>query len=119
MKIKVKVTKEHYKRSANCRDTNDYTGNCAVALAVREVLGYVRVGVSMITFPDYGEKANIILPPIAQSMIKEFDIIHPDNRPKLDEIEFEIEIPAKVIDSISIEHITEALKTSTNLQLVE
>jgi len=109
MKIKIKVTKDILRRSMWCgtdKIGNDLIiTNCAIALAVRDMLPDARVGVDSI----YGHSPyfNIENSLDTRNFISSFGYLvdTPNQRLNLPEYEFEIELPAEVVDAIDIDDI--------------
>lgn len=127
-KLKIKVTKQILKDSMMCGTKEGElvnTRNCAVALAVREILPNVGVCQSFIDI--YNENDNIVysindLPIEVSNFITKFDNLRqePEKRLELPELEFEFEVilPEEYINSINIEEVKEILKGSKTLELV-
>lgn len=119
MKLKIKITKDVIQRSMWCGTKGDNgkmtSTNCAVALALRDVFGLVRVDGRTIWFWDIKGKPEIPLPQMAKDFINQFDGASPvQRRDHLPELEFEIDLPKEVIDAINIDDIAR----SETLQLV-
>lgn len=136
-KLKIKVTKEILEKAKDCQNTKqDPLGyNCAIALAIREVFPFAlvyrtRIGVFeseehvMERFRG-GEFSRpkaigcMALPIKAQQFIMAFDMKSPQSRATMDEIEFEMEIPDDILETINITEVKEILKTSKTLELKE
>lgn len=127
MKIKIKVTKEIQQRAMDCGHidgkASEYTENCEVAEAVREIFPLVKVchasvrlpGVFAILFTNGDE---ISLPYEAERRIKLFDKLSPCDRIKQEPYEFEIDVPEQIIDRIGLSEVHRILKESKTLELV-
>jgi hypothetical protein len=127
VKLKIKVTKEVIERAKYCGHetdvvkamTNNITENCAIALAIRDIFPTATVGNDGIWILNKAhEKPEIKLPLIAQSFIDKFDTATVAGREKLSPIEFTINIPEKVINTINIDEVKKILATSTTLELL-
>jgi len=102
MKLKIKVTKDVLKRSAKCQSSP--WKNCAIATAIREIFpvaGVMNSKIRIDGFPD------IFLPEAAQIFIKDFDKLQysPSSRLNMPELEFEVNIPVELIETINISDI--------------
>ena len=119
-KLKIKVTKEILERSKYCGGGDlNVSQNCAVALAVRDIFPKAAVDGDYI-WPDADIKEGLMpLPREVSAYIIEFDNLYPQDRPKLPEIEFEVEIPDSVIEKINIEELKPLLQNHPTLQLIE
>ena len=116
MKILVKVTKEILWKSKMCMlDQSVYT-NCAVSLAIREIIPMASVRRQYIDMDHY----KIRLPEIASSFIDEFDSLvdSPSRRVLMTPISFEIDVPNEVIESIGISQVYKILSESKTLEHV-
>lgn len=114
-KLQIKITKDILERSKMCPMDSTVSSNCAVALAVRDIFPEASITSRYIT-PFLG--ASIRLPEKASNFIYEFDMLSysPEQRLKLPEMEFEIDIPDSIINQIDISNIYENHPT---LKLVE
>jgi hypothetical protein len=108
MKLKIKVTKEIIMKSRFCMSPN-MTTNCAIALAVRDVFPKAEVSMEYI-FTEGISSTLIELPKVAQEFINMFDCLTSEGRKQLYPIEFEVEIPERVIASIDINNLGETLE---------
>lgn len=121
MKIKIKVTKDILDRSKLC-GTNKLiiVGNCAIALAVRDI--FPQAGVSagdIYPFASNGDVYSMIsLPLSARSFIRAFDNFSPEGRIKMKPISFEIEVPEEIINCIGIPQVESILSNSLTLEKV-
>ena len=123
MKLKIKVTKEILERSMWCstdaanEGEKGVMGNCAIAVACREIFPKCFVNSDTISTGSF----IIPLPYIAMNLIDEFDNLshRPLKRLLMQPLEFEVELPDKLIDSIDIDEVREILKESETLELVE
>jgi hypothetical protein len=106
MKLKIKVTKEIIMKSSNCRFP--VTETCAIALAVRDLFPKAMVAGNCIIVNGYDDY--ISLPKAAQEFIETFDFLDSRSREQLSPIEFEVDIPESVIDSIDINNLGETLE---------
>lgn len=121
MKIRIDVTRELLEKSKNC-DFADGR-NCAIALAVRDLLPNVLVATTEIIIdPDLTiGSPNIViakLPREASRFIERFDCYDPLTRMSMDPISFDVNLDIDKLD-ISIDEINKILSTSTTLSLVE
>lgn len=125
IKMKIKVTKEILRKSMWCgtdAGPKDISHNCAVALAVRDIFPYATIGkYGMFIGSSAGH--DVDLPKEAKDFITQFDILknRPYKRLELPELEFEIEIPDKVLSKIgngNIEEIKTIIQNSEILELV-
>lgn len=125
-KLKIKVTKDVLAKTANC--SGQYSSNCAVAYAIRDIFPFAQVYEGCIeVWNDHDMSFNsrligiIDLPSEATNFIEKFDkFMGPDQieeRKAMSELDFEIEIPDKVINMISIEDIKKLIDHPT-LELV-
>lgn len=116
--LRIKITKDVLKRSMMCGvdDDCDISTSCAIAHAVRDV--FPNAAVSLNDIYVYGKlgEHSITLPVDAKLFISRFDalIIAPEKRLDLPEFEFEVEVPASIVDMINID----ALLLSPTLELV-
>lgn len=133
MKLKIKVTKEILEKSKMCGiggwkhpDALHKlpTQNCAISLACQEIFPQCDVSdridntgrlVRGIDVSGW----DIPLPEIATDFIKKFDRLSPEDRVKMQPIEFEVEVGEDVLACINIEEVKEALKTSKTLELID
>ena len=124
LQFKIKITRDIIEQCKNCGAGNDQFEigrNCAIALALKDILPDVYVMNDFI-FPfgmdDKKRKdVKILLPVIAQQFIKLFDgfYLMPNLRLLLPEFEFAIDVPDEVIDEINIDEIKQCIK-SRNLK---
>lgn len=120
MKVKIKVTKDILERSKMC-GTAQFKGlitkSCAIALAIREILPHSAVILDQI---HYNFCKYIDLPLIATEFILKFDNLtkFPEERTKLDPIEFEIDIPEDWFEDVNLDEIKEIIEKSETLELV-
>lgn len=127
--MKINVTKQNILDAKHC----DLTGsegigqNCAIAKAVLSIFPNVTVGSEQIYFWEerfqlesrMNElKASSILPSEAKRFINNFDHSSVRQREVMSPISFEIDIPDIIIDEISIDELTEALKGYPSMELV-
>lgn len=125
IKIKIKVTKEVLKRSMWCSTKPgviECAKNCAIAIAVRDIFPDATVGISTMGF-GFATDLSVNLPEIACKFIISFDSLRnkPEMRLGLPELEFEIEIPDKILDQIgngNIEEVKTIIQNSETLELV-
>jgi hypothetical protein len=120
MKIKIKVTHEILKRSMMCGTNNAIIAkNCAIALAVREILPKAAVTTQYI-FTNETLEYVIPLPAVAQIFIGKFDRLKstPEKRLLMPELEFEVTLNEDVLNSINIEQAIKAIQESKTLELV-
>ncbi len=134
MKVNVKVTKAHFREAINCGLVpGKISKNCAIAIAIRELLPNARVNSNYIAVDEIDSDNNpnyklltIPLPVVAQKLIHMFDnpILYgkittiQQFRLALPETSFDINIPDAVIDIIGIDEAKRILSTSKTLQLV-
>lgn len=139
MKITIKVTKEILTKSAFCVSGKDETlTHCAIALAVREIFPNAKVqlqhlyafgndtrlatynGIATgLKVPNVSSKECINLPAEARVFIENFDSSYPEDRIKMPELSFEIDVPSEVIDEIGIGQVYKVLSESRTLELVK
>lgn len=124
MKITIKVTKEILEKSKMCSNGDEVGENCAIALAVRDIFPNAFVGGTWISpAGTSGFSAPISLPVEAQRFIWWFDMLGKDKenghrlRPQMTPIQFDVDIPESIVDSIGIEEITEIINKSETLEL--
>lgn len=118
MKLKIKVTKDILEKSKSCQHKPT---SCAVANSVRDIFPDVSVlGPYMyVTSAEFGPREKIILPENVASYIATFDTYKSDEeRAAMPEIEFEIEIPEEIINSINIDELRPLLDCHKNLEIV-
>jgi hypothetical protein len=133
IKLKIKVTKDILKKSMYCSESAllPSTTNCAVALAVRDIFPDAKVfphcispfSVNSFIIPNarqFLRLQRIQLPKEAAEFIETFDSLMdtPEERLKLPELEFEVEIPDAVIEHINIEELKPLLEGHPTLELV-
>lgn len=124
MKLKIKITKQILEESKMCGVSN-FIGrvgeHCAIALAVREIFPKAVVGRREINPFGFskGIPTIIDLPDEATYFIDRFDRSTVEKRVALPEFEFEINIPEKVIESISLPEIEKIISNSETLELIE
>lgn len=135
MLIKIKVTSEILEKSKFCgkgggpydiSNKSTYPGyNCAIALAVREIDPKVSVGLSSIFWNNGNistdeNKTCSKLPEEAKIFIRLFDSLRelPEERVKLNPIEFEVDFPDELVEKIGIEEVKDILHHSKTLELV-
>lgn len=138
MKILIKVTKDVLKRSMMCgeADCDDIGRNCAIALAVCQLLPNSTVDVHALmekramprhyfiniyrTHCVFNEDfiCAIPLPAEAEKFIDRFDVLSPIDRLVMEPISFEVDIPNEVIDLITISEAYRILSESKTLELV-
>lgn len=113
-KLKVKVTKEILFQSRNCGLSGKewIVETCAISVAIRDIFPKASVSANYIR-AFQGTNTLIDLPPIAHEFIEEFDSSSPEMRVKMEEIEFEVDIP-----DVIIEEIRPLLEHHPTLQLV-
>jgi hypothetical protein len=110
MKLQITVTKEILEKSMWCGTgvLANTAKNCAIALAVRDIFPEATV------FPLGGIKVNgsilengIMLPQLARDFIGEFDNLSstPEKRLLLNPLEFTVELPEQIVNSINIDDI--------------
>lgn len=132
--LKVKVTKEILEETKMCgisdiphtpeSNVENIMENCAIAVAVRGVLGKVQVGEFNIDFFENvdGKDTHICcieLPDAASDFIQEFDRNLPEARVNMPELEFEIEVPDIIINKIGdMEEVRDLISSSKTLELV-
>lgn len=138
VKLRIKVDKDCLERSKNCTMEgkvveNRIGQNCAIARAICDIFPNSWVGMSQILFfdergPCFSEGghlkvskniAEVPLPLEAQIFISNFDNSTPEERLRMDEIEFDIEVPDEVIETLPLnKSITEALENHSNMSLI-
>jgi hypothetical protein len=122
MKLKIKVTKEILEKSKKCGDGSLFKigENCAIALAVRDIFPLAYVDSRKIHALGYCQNFETIiyLPQNARDFIDVFDSSIAEERAKMPEIEFEVELNEKVLNTINIDQAKEAIKNSTTLELI-
>ena len=122
MKLRIKITKEVLNATSMCGvdSTNgSYSKNCAITYACRKLFPKSLTASSGI-YMIYRDETIIIaiLPKIAEDFIARFDKATPTQRVQMKPFEFEIKLTKEVLDSITIDEITEVLETSTTLEAV-
>ena len=128
-KLKIRVTKEILDRSKYCGSSID---NCAIAQAVRLIFPDACVSHQYIfpfSIPCSGTTAEIVaklgveniikLPEEAYCFICDFDRNSVEDRPRMRELEFEVEISDQIIEKINIEELKPLLENHPTLQLIE
>lgn len=128
-KIKVIVDKDILKESCMCgiNRIDDIGNNCAVALAIKKLLPQACVGNNVI-FPKglvrtvaqfLEDSPTIKLPTIARDFILQFEESSCSERLEMSPIEFEIEIPDSVLETIGdMEEVKKLINSSSTLELV-
>ena len=127
-KLKIKVTKEILFKSQLCQQegvsagVNGVGANCAIALAVRDIFPYAWISDDNIDayYFERGENRDfdIPLPKEAKEFISDFDKSTPEERVKMPEIEFEVDISDDVLQKINIDEVKELLKNHPTLELI-
>lgn len=124
MKLTIKVTKEILERSKMCKGDDpqhDIHENCAIALAVRDIMPKAVVTRMHIKPFGWGQlfeiQPSIPLPVAAIDFIGKFDDAIPEERVLMPEIEFDIELPEYFIDSVNIDEIKPLLENHPTLSL--
>jgi hypothetical protein len=135
MQLRIKVTKEHIEKAKNC-EVGEYQQNCAIALAVRDIFPYAHVELGFFfldallfelwlkthkpsSLKRFETQHAIKLPKKAKDFISIFDEATPEDRVKLPELEFEVDIPDHILEEhINIEEIKEILNGHPTLSLV-
>lgn len=120
--LKIKVTKEHI-RDGVCVSVT----KCAVARAVRDIFPYATVDGARISVyssdpvidPDAKHIGLIRLPKEVSQFITHFDQTAwtANSRDDLKEIEFEVNLPDSILESINIEEIKALLKDHPTLAI--
>jgi len=124
MKILIKITKNILEKSKNCNPKYcEVTKNCAIALAIIDILPDVEVSFVEIYVPYSYEIEKCIRIPIpieATKFIREFDRLKdfPEKRMLMPEFSFEIEVPIEIIEKIGISDVYKILSESKTLELV-
>lgn len=123
MKLKIKVTKEILYKSRYCR--SDEAGaaamNCAISLAVRDIFPNAFVGLVLMYFDNNGKRGigeAVKNHGSTVSFINKFDVSSPEERIKMPEYEFEIEVPESVIEKINIDELKPLLENHPTLELI-
>lgn len=128
MKIKVKVTEEILRQSADCMTIRLGTAategkmlstNCAISCVIREIFPNASVEYAGIN-PGFLEEEEpyIDLPMEAASMMAQFDLSTPAQRREMAPAEFEIDVPNYVIHRIGISQVYKVLSESRTMELV-
>lgn len=138
MKLTIKITKEVLKESmfcpnginGSCLNAEDFEEkkgigfNCAIGNAVSKILLNAWVSTDNIqTYESFEYLENgdpsfrIPLPLKAKEFIKEFDQKTPNERIKMQEMSFEIDVPEALIDRIGINQVHAILKASKTLSI--
>lgn len=108
MKLKINVTQDDIDKG-NRGNSN----SCPIARVVRGILPMARVNVRYIN--SIGMGADIALPSEATQFIVSFDNHYP-----VAPLEFEVDIPENVIDSVgNMDEVRQLLAKSPHLELVE
>lgn len=119
--LKIKVTKDIIAQSRFCNWDNAPT-SCAVSLAIIDIFPHAWVGQSGLVFDHQGltEPYNleISFPKDVFNWIQVFDKLDPEERLKMQEIEFQIPIPDYVIEKINIDEIKPLLENHPTLELI-
>jgi hypothetical protein len=127
VQLKIKVTKEVLFKSRMCQ--TELGMNCAISLAVRDILPNAIVGryyIAPFYYTGYKNGENwepdrtcmIPLPIEASSFTQDFDYSAPAQRVLLPELEFEITIPDEVIEKINIDELRPLLQNHPTLELI-
>ena len=131
-KLKIKVTKEILRQTCNCGNGNALEGqlnsHCAIAVAIRDVFPEALVeelGI-FLNHKEYvakwhtqnPDKFDIKLPAKASRFILNFDLNDAIERMAMNPIEFEVEIPDWIIETINLEELKPLLENHPTLELV-
>lgn len=124
MKLTIKITKEVLKRSMYCGTEackGKISENCAIAVAVRDIFPTCAIAHPGIYLDQMSPFPSIRFIPEVGEFIYRFDRLRhcPEDRLKLPEFEFTVEVPDSIIDSIGIKEIHEIIERSETLELVE
>ncbi len=121
MNVTIHVTEQILRKAAHC-DNAERSNNCAIALAIREILPTAHVGLDRILLYntiDINCIDNVIpIPSVATRFIQEFDVLTSRERIEMKPISFDITLPNSFINTINIDEITDVIKNSKSLQLV-
>ena len=147
-RLRINLTKEIIEKSAYCGIRNDEgeiltksnnpsvkgdsdktSSNCAIALAIWDIFPKSNVEAENIVFYDRTEIINgeeflcnnyesTELPEEARCFIDRFDSYGYEQRIRMTPFSFEIEVPDKVIDRISLDELKESLVNHPTLELV-
>lgn len=119
MNIRIHVTKNILRESHNCSKENSGL-NCAIALAVRDLLPNTKVRRCYLAFFDdsWNYQESTTLPVIASKFIDRFDLNTPQQRLRMKPLSFDVDIPDSVIERIGIEEVNRILETSETLERV-
>lgn len=130
--LKIKIDKEILYKSRMCSTDHSDTSrsgigaNCAVSLAIISIFPDAWVFSDHIR-PFYFSKeehksiynGSIPLPREARDFISSFDAKSPEERMQMEELEFSIDIPDSVLETINIEEIKPLLINHPTLELIE
>lgn len=115
MNLLIKITKQVLETSSRCHYS--ISSNCAIAVAIRELLPDAIVGLNAIIPFGVATGDLIPLPDMAKDFIMDFDSKQPEERRRMQPIEFEIDIPDSVIDQLQISEVTTLIEESLTLEL--
>lgn len=126
MKIKIWITKSVLDRAKMCGVLNvtKVVNNCGIAVAVRDIFPYASVTfedevLKPIIYPFPDDDRFIRLPNSAGKFMCMFDDMDPEQRVKIPEQSFTIDVPDWVIDRIQIPDLYRILSESKTLELAE
>ena len=135
MKLKIKIDQDILAKSAHCPSSGNAQKamvgqKCAIACAIVNLFGKRSwvAGTRIFIFPEqpifdqHGDLESknvdyvIDLPEKAQDFINVFDTADPEERMQMEELEFSINVPEKLIDEIGIDQVSEILSTSRYME---
>jgi hypothetical protein len=120
MKIRITITKDVLNETKYCGPINAGL-NCAIAVAVRDMVPQAKVRTHYIAFFDtsWNYITSSFLPPVAVRFIKKFDTRSPEERVRIKPISFDLDIPDEVIERIGIDQIHKILSESKTLEYAQ
>jgi hypothetical protein len=100
--------------------------NCAIALAIWDVIPFISVDFCTIDFYTPKEYLSEVGRPYAtthlceeaQALINRFDNSTPEGRRNMEPLSFELDIPDSVVENVSIEEITRLIEKCPTVELV-
>lgn len=137
MKLTVKITKDILRESMHCdgewrlseSNFKNKTGiffNCAISKAVRDILPNAWTQQRVIKIYNTYEQISTVspalcipLPPEATDFIADFDHNSPEDRLKMPEMSFEIDVPDALIERIGIPEVERILAESKTLESIK
>lgn len=123
VRLKIKVTEDILDQSKYCE--GEIQENCAISLAIRDIFPNAQVEEKGIYLDKgrwrdnfHNSDPDITLPKKAVLFIREFDCLDAIRRVNMRPIEFELQIPDRIINKINIDELRSLLIDHPTLELM-